>query len=76
MPKTKQPYTPCRLYIDGAQGIAVGDYITTSGGSAYMVQSLRVSPSRPERRYMQCLRWPIEKVPADARRFQLSWYRR
>lgn len=71
-----QPYTACKLYIDGAEGLAVGDFIVTSGRSAYLVQSLRPSPSRPERRYLQCLRWPIDKIPDDARCYQLNWYRR
>ncbi|WP_350025882.1 hypothetical protein [Pseudomonas fulva] len=70
------PYTPCKLYVDGAEGIAVGDYITTAAGSAYLVQTLRVSRTRPERKHMGCLRWPLADVPADARRFQLTWYRR
>lgn len=72
----KTPYTPCKLYVDGAEGIAVGDYITTAAGSAYLVQTLRVSRTRPERKHMDCLRWPLAGVPADARRFQLTWYRR
>lgn len=42
----KAPYTPCKLYVDGADGIAVGDYITTAAGSAYLVQTLRVSRTR------------------------------
>ena len=29
MARTRQPYTPCKLYVDGADGIAVGDFITT-----------------------------------------------
>jgi hypothetical protein len=62
--------------MDGAEGIAVGDYITTAAGSAYLVQTLRVSRTRPERKHMNCLRWPLADVPADARRFQLTWYRR
>lgn len=76
MARTRVPYTPCKLYMDGAEGIAVGDYITTAAGSAYLVQTLRVSRTRPERKHMDCLRWPLADVPADARRFQLTWYRR
>ncbi|WP_263226508.1 hypothetical protein [Pseudomonas alabamensis] len=72
----KTPYTPCKLYVDGAEDIAVGDYITTAAGSAYLVQTLRVSRTRPERKHMDCLRWPLADVPAAARRFQLTWYRR
>lgn len=47
----RQPFTHCRLYIDGADGLVAGDYILTSGGSAYLVQATRPSPSRPERLY-------------------------
>lgn len=72
----RQPYTTCKLYIDGAEGLTVGDYITTSGGSGYLVQSTRTSPSKPERLYLQCLRWPVDKIPDDARCYQLNWYRR
>ena len=70
------PFTPCKLYIDGADGLSVGDFIVTSGGSAYLVQATRPSPSRPERLYLNCLRWLPEMIPNDARRFQLNWYRR
>lgn len=76
MARTRQPYTSCKLYIDGAQGLEAGDYITTSGGSAYLVQSTRTSPTRPERLYMQCLRWPIDLIPDDAKCYRLNWYRR
>lgn len=42
MARNRAPYTPCKLYVDGADGIAVGDFITTAAGSAYLVQTLRV----------------------------------
>lgn len=69
-------YTPCKLYIDGAHGLDVGDYITTAAGSAYLVQAIRISAKRPERKHLQCLRWPIAEVPNDARCFQITWYSR
>ncbi|EPS4554928.1 MULTISPECIES: hypothetical protein [Pseudomonadaceae] len=71
-----QPYTPCKLYIDGADDLSAGDYILTSGGSAYLVQATRPSPSKPERLYLDCLRWPPDQIPEDARCYQLNWYRR
>ena len=71
-----QPYTPCKLYIDGADDLSAGDYILTSGGSAYLVQGTRPSPSKPERLYLDCLRWPPGDIPEDARCYQLNWYRR
>lgn len=76
MARTRQPYTPCKLYVDGADGIAVGDFITTAAGSAYLVQTLRLSRTRPERKHMQCLRWPIDLIPDDAKCYRLNWYRR
>ena len=76
MARTRQPYTPCKLYVDGAEGIAVGDFITTAAGSAYLVQTLRVGRARPERKYMTCLRWPIDLIPDDAKCYRLNWYRR
>lgn len=72
----KQPYTPCKLYVDGAEGIQVGDYITTAAGSAYLVQTLRVSRTKPERKHMDCLRWPMADIPVDAKCYQLTWYAR
>lgn len=72
----KQPYTPCKLYVDGADGLEVGDYIVTSGGSAYLVQTARRSQKRPERVHMQCLRWPIDLIPDDAKCYQMTWYPR
>ncbi|MFG5864574.1 hypothetical protein [Metapseudomonas sp. CR1201] len=74
--KKRAPYTPCKLYIDGADGLQAGDYITTSGGSAYLVQQVRQNGRRPERKHLQCLRWPAAEIPDDARCYQLTWYRR
>lgn len=76
MARRRDPFTPCKLYIDGAEGLSAGDYIVTSGRSAYLVQNTRPSPSKPERLYLDCLRWPVEQIPADARCYQLNWYRR
>nr|WP_225903953.1 hypothetical protein [Pseudomonas shirazica] len=76
MASRRQLFTPCKLYIDGADGLSAGDYILTSGGSAYLVQVTRPSPSRPDRLYLGCLRWPPDEIPEDARCYQLNWYRR
>lgn len=72
----RAPYTPCKLFIDGADGLDVGDYITTPAGSAYLVQAVRVSSTRPERKHLQCLRWPKAEIPDDARRMEMIWYSR
>ncbi|MFV9655900.1 hypothetical protein ACNFCK_13370 [Pseudomonas sp. NY15366] len=76
MASRRAPFTPCKLYIDGAQGLGAGDFIVTPAGSAYLVQRTRPSPSRPNRLYLDCLRWPPEQIPADARCYRLHWYRR
>lgn len=76
MARRREPFTPCKLYIDHAAGLGAGDYIVTSGGSAYLVQAARQSQGRAERLYLDCLRWPEDQIPSDARCYQLNWYRR
>lgn len=71
----RAPYTECKLYVDGAEGLAVGDFIVTTK-SAYLVQTLRINRNKPYRKHMQCLRWPKSEIPADARCFTMVWYRR
>lgn len=71
----RAPYTECKLYVDGAEGLAVGDFIVTTK-SAYLVQTLRINRNKPYRKHMQCLRWPKAEIPADARCFTMVWYRR
>jgi hypothetical protein len=70
------PYTPCKLFIDGLPTLAVGDYITTQGGSGYCVTAIRPSRLRPYRRYLQCLRWPVAEIPAESTVHTLHWYKR
>lgn len=72
----RTPYTPCKLFIDGAPSLAVGDYLKTPAGSAYLVQALRQNRNRPERRHLQCLRWPLDAIPKAAAVHMLHWYRR
>lgn len=72
----RQPYTECKLYVDGIPLLAAGDFLRTSGGSAYCVVELMASRSRPHRRNLRCLRWPPDEIPADAKVFELHWYPR
>jgi len=72
----RQPYTSCKLYADGFPDLQVGDFITTEAGSAYLVQTMRVGRSNPGRKHLECLRWPIAEIPADAKRHVLYWYSR
>jgi hypothetical protein len=74
--RRRPAYSPCRLFYDGARGLAPGHFLKTPGGSAYLVQSMRPSKSRPRRMYLDCLRWPIEEIPADAIVHPLHWYKR
>lgn len=69
-------YTPCTLFYDGGFAIAVGDYLRTPGGSAYLVQAVRQNRNRPYRRHLQCLRWPVDDIPSDAIVHPLHWYPR
>lgn len=73
---TRAPYTPCKLFIDGAPSLAAGDYLRTPAGSAYLVQAVRQNRNRPQRRHLQCLRWPLKEVPPAATIHMLYWYRR
>ena len=72
----RQPYTECKLYVDGIPQLQVGQYLRTPGGSAYCVTEIRQSPSRPMRRNLRCLRWPVSEIPADAKVWDLHWYAR
>lgn len=72
----RQPYTPCRLYIDGIFALQVGDFLVTNGGSAYLVQGIRQNSRRPHRRHLQCVRWPREEIPGGATVHELTWYKR
>lgn len=74
--RTRPLYTPCKLYIDGLPGIQPGDGIETEGGSAYLVQKVRPSPSKPHRRYLTCLRWDKGDWLPHQRVFTLTWYKR
>jgi hypothetical protein len=71
------PYTPCKLYYDGARDLKTGDYLRTPAGSAYLVQAIRhTNRNRPARKNLDCLRWPVAEIPADARVHPLYWYPR
>lgn len=72
----RQPYTECKLYVDGIPQLAAGDYLRTPGGSAYCVVELKQSRTRPQRRNLRCLRWPPSEIPTDVRVFELHWYPR
>jgi hypothetical protein len=70
----RAPYSPCKLYYDGHVDVLAGDYLLTPGGSAYLIQSVRVNRNRPYRRHLGCLRWPKGEIPPDARVHALHWY--
>lgn len=74
--RRKPPYTQCRLYVDNALGFLEGHYITTRGGSAYLITAQRLSKTVRFRKHFTCLRWPIEEIPADAKVHEIQWYRR
>lgn len=70
------PYTPCKLFYDGAADLEAGDFLKTPAGSAYLVQASRRSKARKYRQYLDCLRWPKAEIPQGARVHALHWYKR
>jgi hypothetical protein len=72
----REPYTECRLYVDGIPNLAVGDFLMTPGGSAYCVTDLKQHRTRPNRRNLRCLRWPAVEIPAGATVHSFHWYPR
>jgi hypothetical protein len=72
----RPPYTECKLYVDGIPSLDVGHYLRTPGGSGYQVVGIRQSMSRPFRRNLRCLRWPVDEIPVDAVVHDLHWYKR
>lgn len=75
-PMRREPYTPCKLYIDADRPIAVGQYLRTAGGSAYLIQGVKQHRTRPQRRNLECVRWPVAEIPADATVIELRWHPR
>lgn len=77
---TRMPYTECRLYVDGIPQLVAGEYLVTVGkrgyGSAYLVVDIRPSRTRPRRRNLLCVRWPVTEIPTDANFHELYWYPR
>lgn len=80
-PKRSRPmYSVVRIYYDvhPEQDLDVGHFLQTQSRhrTTYFVESVRISPTRPERRWLRCLRWPPDQVPADATVWPLVWYPR
>jgi hypothetical protein len=74
--KSRAPFTPCKLYYDGARDLAVGHFLKTPAGSAYLVQSIRQNRNRPYRKHLDCVRWPAAEIPLDSIVHPLFWYAR
>lgn len=71
--------TTCSLFIDVIRGDSIepDSFITTSGGSAYLVLSCRRMASRhPNRWALRVARIDPESVPPDAAVIELQWYHR
>jgi hypothetical protein len=73
--RTRPHYTEVRLYYEGRH-VDPGDFLQTPTGTTYCIQTVRPSPSKPQRRYLLCLRWPPDKVPDGATVHPLYWYAR
>lgn len=74
--RTRQPYTPCKIFYDGAVDVQAGDYLKTPAGSAYLVQTIRVNRNRAYRKHLGCVRWPVAEIPKRAKVYPLHWYSR
>lgn len=75
--RTKPLYTPVKFYTDDAwPDLAPGHYVTTSGGSAYLVQGVRHSTKRPGRIHWNGVRWPADDIPAGATVHRIVWISR
>lgn len=75
--RTKPPYTPVKFYTDDPwPDLEPGHYVTTSGGSAYLVQGVRKSKKLPNRTHWNGVRWPREEIPAGATVHKITWYPR
>lgn len=72
----RAPYTPCRLFYDGLQPLAPGDFLQTPAGSAYRIDTIRPSRTRAYRKHLGCTRWPVAEIPSDATVHPLYWYPR
>lgn len=74
--RTRQPYTPCKIFYDGAVDLQPGHYLVTPAGSAYLVQTTRRNRNKAYRQHLGCLRWPVAEIPADSTVHPLHWYPR
>lgn len=75
MHRPEQLFTPTKLYYDG-RPVKPGEFLRSSGGSVYLIERVRPSPSRPRRRYLDVLRYDPVQVPATAMVHRLFWYPR
>lgn len=76
MKRERRVGDPVKLYYDSDAVIDVGDVLRTPTGTTYLIQTIRVSPSIPHRRYLGCVRWTGEKVGRKATIHPLIWYAR
>lgn len=74
--RAREPYTPCKLFYDGARDLDLGHFLKTPAGSAYLVQEIRQDRKRAYRKHLKCLRWPAAEIPEDATVHPLYWYPR
>lgn len=70
----RAPYTPCKIFYDGARNLNVGDYLETRGGSAYLVQSIRANRNKSYRKHLGVLRMPAKEIPPGSTIHMLYWY--
>lgn len=72
----RAPGSECRIFVDGIPTLDAGHYLYTRGGTAYFVQEVRPSKTRPSRRHLRCIRLHLADIPEGAAKHELVWYRR
>lgn len=71
-----QFFTPTRLYYDGPEPLAPGEFMRSSGGAVYLIRRARRSPTIRLRKYLDVLRFDPAQVPLDAVVHEFYWYPR
>jgi hypothetical protein len=72
----KPLFTPTTLYYDSPRRVTPGHFLRSSGGSVYLIERVRSSPTRRQRKYLDVLRYDPAQVPVDAVVHPLFWYKR
>lgn len=73
--RSEQFFTPTKLYYDG-RAVKPGEFLRSSGGSVYLIERVRQSPTKRYRRYLDVLRWDPAQLSSEDVVYPLYWYPR